>query len=201
MNTKAPSPKTLKDLFLSELADMYDAEPRIVKALSKLAIAATSKQLKEAFLAHLKETEGHVAKVKQVFELFGESPAGTKCEAVVTLLEECEEIAEEFDGSPALNAALICVAQKVEHYETVSYGCLHEWAGVLGNVKAAAILEDILEEEKVINDTLTELAQTRNNNEALSLAGAIEEADEKPVDEPVHGEWGTKPPKRKEFKR
>src|SRR5580692_1267309 len=139
--------KTLKDLFLDELADMYDAERRIVKALPKLAKAATCEKLKEALLAHLKETEGHVTKVEQVFQCFDEKAKGKTCEATVGLLKEGDEIAADFKGSPAINAALISAGQKVEHYETASYGCLHEWAGVLGNEKAASILEEILEEE------------------------------------------------------
>jgi len=165
MNSK--STKTLKDLFLAELADMYDAEPRIVKALPKLAKAATSDDLKEAFLSHLKETEGHVAKLEKVFQAFGEKAKGKKCDATVGLLAEGDDIATEFDGSPAINAALISAAQKVEHYETASYGCLHAWALLLGNEKAAAILEDILDEEKAANEKLTELAQSGINEEAL----------------------------------
>jgi ferritin-like metal-binding protein YciE len=172
----------------------------MVKALAKLADAATCNHLKEAFLSHLKETEGHAPKLQKVFESFDEKAQGTKCEAAMGLLEECEEIAVEFDGSPALDAALICVAQKVEHYETASYGCLHEWAIVLGNAKAAAILEDILEEERAVNDTLTELAETRNNKEALGHGGPIEDADEKPVVEQGRGDWGRRPAK-KETKR
>jgi ferritin-like metal-binding protein YciE len=167
VNTKAANSKTLKDLFLSELADMYDAEHRIVKALPKLAKAATCDHLKEALLSHLEETEGHVTKLEQVFQMFGEKAKGKKCEATVGLLQEGDEIAAEFDGSPAINAALISAAQKVEHYETASYGCLHEWAGLLGHPKAAAILQDILVEEKMANTRLTELAETRTNEEAL----------------------------------
>ena len=118
--------KTLKVLFLDELADMYDAERRIVKALPKLAKAATCSDLKKAVLAHLKETEGHVIKLEQVFQSFGEKAKGKTCEATVGLLKEGDEIAGDFKGSPAINAALISAAQKVEHYEMASYGCLHE---------------------------------------------------------------------------
>jgi ferritin-like metal-binding protein YciE len=159
--------KTLKDLFLDELADMYDAERRIVKALPKLAKAATCEKLKEALLTHLKETEGHVTKVERVFQCFDEKAKGKTCEATVGLLKEGDEIAADFKGSPAINAALISAGQKVEHYETASYGCLHEWAGVLGNQEAASILEEILEQEKAANETLTELARSSSNEEAL----------------------------------
>ena len=159
--------KTLRDLFLDELADMYDAERRIVKALPKLAKAATCEKLKKALLAHLKETEGHVTKVEGVFRCFDEKAKGKTCEATVGLLKEGDEIAADFKGSPAINAALISAGQKVENYETASYGCLHEWAGVLGNEEAASILEEILEEEKAANQTLTELARSGSNEEAL----------------------------------
>src|SRR5471030_1785091 len=139
--------KTLKVLFLDELADMYDAEKRIVKALPKLAKTATSPDLKQAILAHLKETEGHVTKLEKVFRSFGEKAKGKTCQATVGLLKEGDEIAADFKGSPAINAALISAAQKVEHHEMTSYGCLHEWAGLLENEKAASLLEEILGEE------------------------------------------------------
>jgi len=159
--------KTLKDLFLDELEDMYDAERRIVKALPKLAKAATCDDLKAAFQSHLKETEGHVKKLEEVFQSFDEKAKGKTCEATVGLLEEGDEIAADFKGSPAINAALISAAQKVEHYEMASYGCLHEWAGLLGNEEAARLLQEILGEEKTANETLTELARASSNNEAL----------------------------------
>jgi len=159
--------KTLKVLFLDELADMYDAERRIVKALPKMAKAATCEKLKQAILTHLKETEGHVTKLKQVFQSFDEKAKGKTCEATVGLLKEGDEIAADFKGSPAINAALISAAQKVEHYEMASYGCLHEWAGLLGNEEAAGLLQEILEEEKAANETLTGLARASSNAEAL----------------------------------
>jgi len=158
---------TLKILFLDELADIYDAEQRLVRALPKLAKAATCNHLKQVLEAHLKETQGHVTTLEKVFKAFGEKAAGKKCEATVGLLEESDEIAADFKGSPAINAALICAAQKVEHYEIASYGCLHEWAGVLGNPKSAALLKGILDEEKAADQALTELARSRSNAEAL----------------------------------
>ena len=130
--------KTLKDLFLDEVGDMYDAERRIVKALPKLVKAATCEKLKAALLAHLKETEGHVTKLEQIFQSLDQKVKGKTCKTTVALLEEGGDIAAEFKGSPALNAALISAAQKVEHHEIASYGALHEWANLLGNSKAAA---------------------------------------------------------------
>ena len=175
--------KTLKDLFLDELADMYDAEHQIVKALPKLAKAATCPDLREAILSHLKETEGHVKKLEQVFQSFNEKAKGKTCEATEGLLEEGDEIAAEFKGSPAINAALISAAQKVEHYEMASYGCLHEWAGLLGNKEAAGLLQQILDEEKAANRSLTKLARASSNEEALSESvknGSKEMSDKKP---------------------
>jgi ferritin-like metal-binding protein YciE len=159
--------KTLKDLFLDELADMYDAERRTVKALPKMAGAATCDKLKKAILFHLKETEGHVTKLEQVFQSFGQPAKGKTCEATVGLLQEGGEIAADFKGSPAINAALISAAQKVEHHEMASYGALHEWAGLLGKKEAAGLLREILGEEKAANDALTQLARSSSNNEAL----------------------------------
>ena len=159
--------KTLNDLFLDELADIYDAERRIVKALPKMAKAATCEKLKAAILSHLEETKGHVEKLERVFQCFDQKAKGKTCEATVGLLEEGDEIAADFKGSPAINAALISAAQKVEHYEMASYGCLHEWAGLLGNPDAAGLLEEILEEEKAANESLTELALASSNEEAL----------------------------------
>ena len=138
--------KTLKVLFLDELADIYDAERRTVKALPKMAKAATCDKLKRAILAHLKETEGHVTKLEKVFQLFDEKAKGKTCKATVGLLEEGDEIAADFKGSRAINAALISAAQKVEHHEMAAYGCLHEWAGLLENKEAADLLLEILSE-------------------------------------------------------
>ena len=159
--------KTLNELFLDELADMYDAEHRILKALPKMAKAAQDPQLREAFLTHLKETEGHVTKLEKVFKAFGEKAKGKKCEAITGLLKEGDEIAADNKGEATINPALISAGQKVEHYEIASYGCLHEWAGLLNNTEAADLLEQILEEEKAADEKLTALARSASNTEAL----------------------------------
>ena len=159
--------KTLKDLFLDEVGDMYDAERRIVKVLPKLVKAATCEKLKAALLTHLKETEGHVTKLEQVFKSLNQKAKGKTCKTTVALLEEGGDIAAEFKGSPAINAALISAAQKVEHHEIASYGALHEWAELLGHSNAAELLEEILGEEKAANATLTELALNGSDKEAL----------------------------------
>ena len=177
--------KTLKDLFLDELADMYDAEHRIVKALPKLAKAATCPDLKAAIQSHLKETEGQVRKLEQVFKSFGLKAKGKTCKATVGLLQEGAAIAADFKGSPAINAALISAAQKVEHYEIASYGCLHEWAEVLGNQRAAGLLKQILDEEKAADESLNELAHASLNQAALGESNGngspAESADESPA--------------------
>ena len=158
--------KTLEDLFLSQLADMYDAAQRISKALPKLAEAATNPALKEIITSHLEETMDQVEKLETVFQAFDEEPNAEKCPAAVGLVEEGNEIAKEFAGSPAINAALICAAQKVEHYEIASYGCLRAWAEELGNDNAAVLLQGILDQELAANDQLNELALGNLNAEA-----------------------------------
>ena len=185
--------KTLKDLFLDEVADMYDAEHRIVKALPKMAKAATSPKLKKVILAHLKETEGHVTKLEQVFRSFDQKAKGKTCKATVGLLEEGDEIAADFKGSEAINAALISAAQKVEHHEMASYGCLHEWAGLLGNKQAASLLEEILDEEKAANDKLTNLARGGSNQEALGERDEKESENGLSEKQPVNFRRGMRP--------
>jgi ferritin-like metal-binding protein YciE len=159
--------KTLLDLFLNELSDIYDAERRIAKALPKMAKSATSPGLKKAFELHLKQTEGHASKVVEIFGCFERKAKAKTCEATVGLLKEGEEIAASFKGSPAINAALIAAAQKVEHYEMATYGCLHEWAKLLGNKKAAALLKEILADEGATNKALTALTRTSSNEDAM----------------------------------
>ena len=163
--------KTLQDLFFNELADIYDAERRIAKALPKMAKAATSAPLKKAFELHLKQTEDHARKVEEVFECFERKAKAKTCDATVGLLKEGEEMAASFEGSPAINAALIAAAQKVEHYEMATYGCLHEWAKLLGNKKAAGLLQEILDEEGATNKALTVLARASSNEDAMAEAG------------------------------
>ena len=158
----------LKDLFLDELADMYDAEKRISKALPKLAEAATNDDLKEGLNKHQEETLGHIKKIEQVFKAFGEKAKGKECKATVGLLEEGDEIVKDNDGKPTLNAGIISACQKVEHYEIASYGCLCTWAKQLGNEKAFDLLQQTLAEEKETDETLTQLAEDSINQKAQS---------------------------------
>ena len=159
---------TLQDLFLDSLADMYYAENQLVKALPKMAKAATHEDLREAFETHLGETEGHVQKLEQVFEQFGEKPHSKKCPAIVGIIKEAEEIISENKKSPTINAALVYAAQKAEHYEIASYGTLREWARHLQKDEAADLINEILDQEKAADEKLTQLAQTHCNESAVS---------------------------------
>jgi ferritin-like metal-binding protein YciE len=165
--------KTLKDLFLNELADMYDAEHQIQRALPKLVEAATCEKLKKVLLSHQKESDGQIKHLDEVFESAGAKPHGKACDATVGILKETHDLAAHFKGSPVLNAALVNAAQKIEHYEIAAYGGLHEWAVLLGNKKGAELLKSILAEEKAANDALTALARSTCNPEALSVGAAL----------------------------
>jgi ferritin-like metal-binding protein YciE len=161
--------KTLKDLFMEELADMYDAEHRIVKALPDAIEAATCGDLKAALQSHLEETERQVDKLETVFAAFGEKAQRNKCPAMAGILDEADDIIAENKKSPSINAAIIAACQKVEHYEIASYGCLLAWASLLGNREAVNTIEEILEEEKTADKTLNELSVAKNE-EALEEA-------------------------------
>jgi ferritin-like metal-binding protein YciE len=150
--------KTLTDLFLEGLRDMYYAEQQLVKALPKLAKATTNDELREAIESHLVETEGHVQKIEAVFEAFDQPSKTKKCAAILGIIKEAEEIVSENKKSPTINAAIIFAAQKAEHYEIASYGTLREWAQILGNDRAVDLIEEILGEEKAADKTLTDLA-------------------------------------------
>jgi ferritin-like metal-binding protein YciE len=179
--------KILNDLFLDELADRYDAEKRLVQALPKMAKAATCTHLQKLIQSHLKETESHVKKLEKVFKCFGEKAKAKKCEATIGLLKEGDQIADDFKGSPAINAALISVAQKVEHYEIASYGCLREWAGLLGNKEAGGLLQEILIEEKAANHSLSELARFKSNDEAEGECASADPLAKETVPNPFGG--------------
>ena len=152
---------TLRETFLEELADIYDAEKQLIKALPKMVKAAENDQLREGFEEHLQQTEEHVRRVEQVFERFGEKAKAKRCKAMVGLLEEGQELIKEKAG----DAALICAAQKVEHYEIAAYGSLKSWAEFLDENEAAELLEETLEEEKETDQKLTEVAEEVVNEE------------------------------------
>ena len=158
--------KKLNDLFYDTLKDIYFAERQILKALPKMAKAAQSEELKNAFLTHRDETEHHVERLQQVFELFGKRAQAKTCEAIKGIIEEGEEITEEYAGSSALDAGLLSGAQAVEHYEMARYGTLKTWANQLGMKDAVKLLDQTLEEEKKTDALLSKLAQAQVNREA-----------------------------------
>jgi ferritin-like metal-binding protein YciE len=152
---------TLRETFLDELKDIYDAEKQIVKALPKMAKAAEHEELQEAFKSHLEETHEHVSRLEKVFKIFDESAKGKKCKGMEGLLEEGKEMIEEDEG----DAALICGAQKVEHYEIAAYGSLVSWAKLMGEDDAADLLEETLTEEEDTDEKLTDLAESIVNED------------------------------------
>lgn len=160
--------KTLKNLFLEELADRYDSEKQLVEAMPKMVAAATCNELKELITSHLKQTEKHVTKIETIFKAFDEKAHAKRCEGTVGLLKEATEVITSFKGTPAINAAIVSAAQKVEHYEIASYGCLHEWAMELKNDAAAGIIKTILDEEGEANKSFIKLARTLCNKQALN---------------------------------
>ena len=170
------SAKSLQELFVEELRDMYDGEKRLTKALPRMAKAAESEDLGAAFTNHLRETERQVQRLEQVFRTMGEPVRGKKCDGIMGIVEEGKHAMEELEGS-VLDAALIAGAQKVEHYEIASYGTLAYFAELLGNDKAKDLLGQTLDEEKAADEKLSMIAKSKVNREALIGAGT-EESDE-----------------------
>lgn len=154
--------KTLEDLFVDTLKDIYYAEKRILKTLPKMAKGAESPKLKKGFEKHLAQTEGQVERLEQVFEIFGQPARGKKCEAIEGIIAEGETIMKEFRGTQALDAGLISSAQAVEHYEITRYGTLCRWAEMLGKRNAAALLERTLKEESQTDELLDQIAEDAN---------------------------------------
>ncbi|MGQ2968465.1 MAG: YciE/YciF ferroxidase family protein [Allorhizobium sp.] len=162
--------KTLEDLFHETLKDIYYAERKILKALPKMARGAQDEKLKAAFLQHKEETEGQVERLQQVFEIIGKRPRAKTCPAIDGIVEEGEEIMEEFKGSSALDAGLLATAQAVEHYEISRYGTLRAWAQQLGYTDAVKLLEETLAEESKTDEALTKLAEKAVNAAAQKKA-------------------------------
>lgn len=158
--------KTLEDLFHENLKDIYYAERKILVALPKMAKAVNSDKLRAAFEKHIEETKGQVERLKQVFKMIEQSPKGKTCPAILGLVEEGEEVMEDFEDSPALDAGLLSGAQAVEHYEIARYGTLVAWAEQLGMKDAARLLNQTLEEEKKTDAALNQLASAAINQKA-----------------------------------
>jgi ferritin-like metal-binding protein YciE len=157
---------TLRDLYIAELKDLYDAEHRIIKALPKMAEAANSPDLRNAFEVHLEQTRGHVTRLEQVFQQLDETPKGNKCKGIVGIIDEGEDMMDE-DASPAVaDAALIASAQRVEHYEIAAYGTVRNFATRLGFEEQARLLDQTLQEEGMTDKKLTSLAESYINEGA-----------------------------------
>jgi ferritin-like metal-binding protein YciE len=154
--------KTLEDLFLDTLKDIYYAEKKILKALPKMAKGAQHPKLKAGFEKHMAQTEGQIDRLEQVFEMIGQTARGKTCEAIEGIIEEGNSVLEDYKGTPAGDAGLISAAQAVEHYEITRYGTLKRWAETLGHTKAVDLLEQSLEEESQTDEELSMIAEEAN---------------------------------------
>ena len=160
--------KTMNDLFVHQLRDIYYAEQQLVKALPKMAEKATDNQLKQGFLTHRDETKTHVQRLEQVFKMLGVDAKAVDCPAIDGIIEEANEVASEVEDKSVLDAALINAAQAAEHYEIARYGSLIAWAKQLGRNDIASLLQKTLEEEKATDQKLTKLAESKVNLRAAS---------------------------------
>ncbi|MBO4227040.1 ferritin-like domain-containing protein [Bradyrhizobium neotropicale] len=160
--------KSMNDLFVHQLQDMYYAEQQLVKALPKMAKKASDPQLKQGFLTHLDETKTHVQRLEQVFQMHGAQVKAVDCPAIDGIIEEADDVAGEVDDKNVLDAALINAAQAAEHYEIARYGSLIAWARQLGRNDCASILQKTLDEEKTTDKKLTSIAEGKVNLRAAS---------------------------------
>jgi ferritin-like metal-binding protein YciE len=158
--------KTMEDLYLHVLQDLYYAENQIKKALPDMIEKATNRELTTAFKAHLGETENQIGRLDQVFQLLGEQPKGTNCPAIDGIIKEANEVAGECDDKKVLDAALVAAAQAVEHYEITRYGTLISWSGELGREAIAKLLNTSLNEEKAADKKLTSIGEKKVNLKA-----------------------------------
>ena len=161
-----PQEKSLDDLFLDTLKDIYYAEKQILKALPKMAKAAQDPELKAGFAEHRDQTEVHVERLEQIFEMLGTPARGKQCDAIIGILEEGKSIMDDYKGAIALDAGLIAAAQAVEHYEMARYGTLKAWATLLGRTDAAQLLDATLKEEAATDKKLSGLAIHTENAKA-----------------------------------
>ena len=170
---------TLHDAFIDELRDSYDGEKQLTKALAKLAKAATSPHLREAFEAHREETQGQIERLEQVFELLDEKARGKHCDGIAGIVEEGKAIMEEDFDETTMDACLIAAGQRAEHYEMAAYGTLVAWAKAMGHTEAAKLLQQTLDEEKAADKKLSGLAEGGINQGAADAAHGDNE--EEPV--------------------
>lgn len=161
--------QTLKDVLEHQIKDLYSAESQLVKALPKMAEAATSADLRRAFEQHLRQTEQHVQRLKQAADQLGVKPTGEKCKGMEGLIREGEDLIEKHQKSEALDAALIAAAQRIEHYEIAGYGSAAQFAETLGEAEVKRLLGDTLEEEEATDEKLTMLAESDINEQAMRV--------------------------------
>jgi ferritin-like metal-binding protein YciE len=169
---------TLHDAFLHELKDVYDAERQLTRALPNMAKAASSDELRGAFESHLRETEGQVSRLEQVFEVVDEAVKGRHCEGMAGIIGEGKAIMEEDLDEASMDAALIAAAQRVEHYEMAAYGTLIAWARAMGHNEVVTLLEETLQEEKSADKKLSSIAEGGINQTAADAAHGNEEDEE-----------------------
>ena len=163
---------TLHDAFIDELRDSYDAEKQLTKALAKLAKAASHPKLRQAFESHLKETEGHVERLEQVFESLDEKIRGKHCDGIAGIIEEGKSVMDEDFDETTMDACLIASGQRAEHYEMAAYGTLIAWAEAMGHTEVAKLLKQTLDEEKAADKKLSSLAEGGINRSAADAAHA-----------------------------
>ncbi len=163
---------TMDDLFLDEIRDLYDAEKQLTKALPKMAKAAVSQQLREAFEEHLEQTQGHVERLEEIFESLAQDSSGKKCAAMAGLIKEGDELAGDTEQTAVRDAGLIAAAQKVEHYEIAGYGSARAHAEILEHANAVRLLDETLTEEKETNEKLNSLAEMGVNKDAAHIRAA-----------------------------
>ena len=170
--------KSLHDLYVNELKDLYSAENQLVKALPKMAKAANSPELRTAIEEHLEVTKGQVQRLETIFKELEASPKGKKCKAMEGLIEEGKELLEEEAAPGVLDAGIIAAAQRVEHYEIAGYGCVRTFANILGYDEAAGLLQETLDEEADADKKLTELAESVINLDAEEEGEETDQEDE-----------------------
>ena len=180
-----PSQGTLHDAFIDELRDTYDAEKQLIKAMPRIAKAASSPDLRAAFEQHLAETRGQVERLTRVFESIGEKPRGKHCDGMAGILEEAKSALEEDADDATMDALLIASAQRAEHYEMAAYGTLVSWAQAMGHTDAAQLLQETLDEEKATDEKLTTLAEGGINQQAADLAHPDMDEQEEDDDAPM----------------
>jgi ferritin-like metal-binding protein YciE len=176
--------QALKELYVDELKDIYNAENQLVKALPKMAKAATSDDLRSGFEEHLEQTRGHVQRLEQIFKALGEKPTGKKCKGMEGLVAEGQEMMDEDFEDDLMDAALISAAQRVEHYEIAAYGTVRTYAELLGEDQAVSLLEQTLEEEKETDQKLSDLASDINVK-AMGDASEKDSSEESDEEEPT----------------